>query len=35
MLPFKTGFLVDRHLFDIRRYSANSIWHVHKPDDER
>lgn len=30
-LAGQTGFVVERHLFDARRYFADSIWRVHKP----
>jgi len=30
-LAIETGFLVEEHLFDSKRFFADSIWHVHKP----
>lgn len=33
-LAGQTGFVVERHLFDSKRYFADSIWRVHKPGSE-
>jgi dimethylhistidine N-methyltransferase len=33
-LAGQTGFVVEKHLFDSKRYFADSIWRVHKPGSE-